>query len=130
MKKSIRLFLVLMLSVNLLFCLNDVSQARSRGGSSHKSSGYSGYSIGAYNPKHSYSYHISGYVYGVKRDNNGHVERSSSARKEFMKQTGYPKGHPGYVIDHIIPLKRGGADTPGNMQWQTKEEAKAKDKLE
>lgn len=37
---------------------------------------------------------------------------------------------PGYVIDHMIPLKRGGQDTPENMQWQTKEEAKAKDKWE
>jgi hypothetical protein len=23
------------------------------------------------------------------------------------------------VIDHITPLKRDGADAPGNMQWQT-----------
>jgi len=28
------------------------------------------------------------------------------------------------------PLKRGGADKPSNMQWQTKEAAKAKDKWE
>jgi 5-methylcytosine-specific restriction endonuclease McrA len=35
---------------------------------------------------------------------------------------------PGYVIDHVVPLKRGGADTPANMQWQSKAAAKAKDK--
>jgi hypothetical protein len=29
---------------------------------------------------------------------------------------------PGYVIDHIIPLKRGGADELANMQWQTLQE--------
>ena len=29
-----------------------------------------------------------------------------------------------------FPLKRGGADSPSNMQWQTIEEAKAKDKWE
>jgi hypothetical protein len=34
------------------------------------------------------------------------------------------------VVDHVAPLKRGGADAPSNMQWQTKEEAKAKDKWE
>jgi hypothetical protein len=34
------------------------------------------------------------------------------------------------VIDHVTPLKRGGADDPSNMQWQTKEGAKAKDKDE
>jgi len=37
---------------------------------------------------------------------------------------------PGYVIDHVAPLKRGGADDPSNMQWQTTSEAKAKDKTE
>jgi hypothetical protein len=36
-----------------------------------------------------------------------------------MTQTGYPHGRPGYVVDHVIPLKRGGADAPWNMQWQT-----------
>jgi hypothetical protein len=30
------------------------------------------------------------------------------------------------VIDHVVPLKRGGADAPTNMQWQTKADAKAK----
>jgi hypothetical protein len=34
------------------------------------------------------------------------------------------------VIDHIVPLKRGGADNPENMQWQTKAEASAKDRWE
>jgi hypothetical protein len=47
-----------------------------------------------------------------------------------MKETGYPHGRPGYVIDHIQALKHGGADKPSNMQWQTKEEAKAKDRWE
>ena len=36
----------------------------------------------------------------------------------------------GYIIDHIKPLACGGADSSENMQWQTKAEAKAKDKLE
>ena len=31
---------------------------------------------------------------------------------------------PGWVIDHILALKLGGADLPANMQWQTVEEAK------
>jgi hypothetical protein len=33
-------------------------------------------------------------------------------------------------VDHVVPLKRGGADRPFNMQWQTIEAAKAKDKVE
>jgi hypothetical protein len=33
-------------------------------------------------------------------------------------------------VDHIKPLKRGGADAPGNMQWQATAASKAKDKIE
>ena len=36
----------------------------------------------------------------------------------------------GHVVDHIQPLACGGADAPGNMQWQTKAEGKSKDKWE
>jgi hypothetical protein len=34
------------------------------------------------------------------------------------------------LIDHVMPLKHGGADEPGNMQWQTVAAAKAKGKVE
>jgi hypothetical protein len=47
-----------------------------------------------------------------------------------MKQTGYSKGRKGYVVDHIVPLECGGADAPSNMQWQTVQEAKIKDRTE
>lgn len=66
----------------------------------------------------------------IKRDKNGRIERSSTAKYEYKKATGYPNGRPGYVVDHITPLACGGADSPENMQWQTIEEAKAKDKWE
>jgi hypothetical protein len=37
---------------------------------------------------------------------------------------------PGYVVDHVIPLACGGADSVLNLQWQTVKAAKLKDKWE
>lgn len=73
---------------------------------------------------------------GVQRDSHGRIKRSAEAKDHFKKShrchsTAISSGAcPGYVIDHIVPLKRGVADIPTNMQWQTKEEAKAKDRIE
>ena len=64
------------------------------------------------------------------RDVHGKILRSEIAKRDFMKQSGYPHGRPGYVVDHIVPLAKGGKDTPSNMQWQTSAEARAKDKVE
>jgi hypothetical protein len=64
------------------------------------------------------------------RGSNGKIKRSPAAREEFMKQSGFPKGRKGYVVDHIVPLECGGADTPANMQWQTGAQAKLKDRSE
>jgi hypothetical protein len=64
------------------------------------------------------------------RNSNGKINRSAAARYEFMKQSGYAKGRKGYVVDHIVPLEYGGADIPANMQWQTVQDAKIKDRTE
>src|SRR5215813_2196157 len=37
----------------------------------------------------------------AKRNRNGKIKRSASARADFMRRTGYPKGRKGYVVDHI-----------------------------
>ena len=61
---------------------------------------------------------------------------SQSAIYQFRKHhdcpsTGNQQGAcPGYVIDHIYALACGGPDLPDNMQWQTKADAKLKDKWE
>jgi hypothetical protein len=70
------------------------------------------------------------------RDSYGHIKRSRAAIKEFKRThpcpaTGDSTGPcPGYVIDHIKPLYKGGCDCPENMQWQTDSAAKEKDKWE
>lgn len=62
--------------------------------------------------------------------------RSQKAKNIFKTEhpcpaTGRSKGScPDYIIDHIRPLACGGADDASNMQWQTKADAKAKDKWE
>jgi len=67
---------------------------------------------------------------GVQRDDRDRIKRSEAAKKSFMKMTGHLNGWSGHVIDHVVPLACGGADDPINMQWQTVEEGKAKDKVE
>lgn len=63
-------------------------------------------------------------------------KRSTKAKNQFKQSqpcpvTGRSKGScPGYIIDHVQALACGGADHPSNMQWQTKADAKAKDKWE
>jgi hypothetical protein len=79
----------------------------------------------------SYStHHRSTYATGAPRDSHGKIARSAHAKHDFMKSTGYPHGRKGYIVDRIVPLKKGGCDCPSNMQWQTKADAKAKDKWE
>ncbi len=70
------------------------------------------------------------------RDTRGRIKRNPQAKNQFRRghpcpATGRTSGHcPGYVIDHVRALKHGGADDPSNMQWQTIEAAKAKDRVE
>ena len=64
------------------------------------------------------------YCSSCKRTKSGKIYRSSSAKNEFKKKSGYAKGRNGYVIHHKTPLSKGGSDTPGNMQWVSKEEHK------
>jgi hypothetical protein len=72
----------------------------------------------------------------IERDAQGHIKRSESAKNDFKALYPCPvNGHrsgpcPGYVIDHIKPLACRGADDPSNMQWQSVEDGKAKDKWE
>ena len=120
-----------MAGVLLLSALLAPSIADARGSGGHS---------GGHSSSHSYS-HSSGRlsshaVPSVPRDSHGRIARSPAARSDFQRSnpcpsTGKTSGAcRGYVVDHVTPLKRGGADSPSNMQWQTKEAAKIKDKTE
>ena len=118
----------LCLALNLLWAPYDAF-ARGSGGSHSSGSHSSG--------QHSSQSHAhSNAAADVQRDNHKRIKRSAAAKDQFKRQhpcpsTGKSTGAcSGYVIDHIVPLKRGGKDAPGNMQWQTKEEAKLKDRME
>ena len=92
---------------------------------------FSSHAIASKHGGTSSSGHNRNYAEGVQRDANGKIARSTQAKDEFKKKNPCPsKPCTGYVIDHIDPLKSGGADAPSNMQWQTSSDAKAKDKVE
>lgn len=136
----------------LCFALLIPSLSEARGGGGGRSGSHSGVSVkgyvtkdGKYVAPHERSLpghgspHASGSGSAVHqylmtapgaRDSHGRLVRSEAAKREFMQETGYRHGRPGYVVDHVVPLKRGGCDCPSNMQWQTSAEAKTKDKWE
>ena len=109
-----------------------ICPARGAGGhSAHTSSSYSAPSSSSTSGHHRKTYSSL-----AERDERGRIARSAKAKDEFKHSHPCPAtgksygGCPGYVIDHVTPLKRGGADAPSNMQWQTKAEATAKDHWE
>jgi len=64
------------------------------------------------------------------------IARSEAARLAFVQLQACPGTGlhqlpcPGYQIDHKIPLKCHGPDTPANLQWLTTEAHKGKTRRE
>ena len=54
----------------------------------------------------------------------------AAAKAQFMRESGYRNGRPGYVVAYRKPLACGGAEDTSNMEWLTVAEAKAKDKAQ
>ena len=65
-----------------------------------------------------------------------HIKRDPKAVRIFRATVPCPAtGKPekrcvGYVVDHVKPLCAGGPDEVTNLQWQTVEDAKKKDRWE
>jgi hypothetical protein len=59
------------------------------------------------------------------RDLSGRISRNPAPVRAFRANKPCPATKsvtgpcPGYVVDFVKPLSRGGADTPQNMQWRT-----------
>lgn len=108
----------------------------SHSGRSHVSRSHSRHASHRHRASSHTRHHNRNYSYGLRRDSHGRIIRSQQAKNDFKRQhpcpsTGKSRGAcPGYVIDHVQALKHGGADAASNMQWQTKEAAKQKDKWE
>jgi len=105
--------------------------------SHHSSHSRHHYTHRSHSTHHYRSHHRSSHrASGVARDSHGRIKRSGKAKDSFRRShpcpsTGKTRGAcPGYVIDHVQALKHGGADAASNMQWQTVDAAKAKDKVE
>ena len=70
------------------------------------------------------------------RKARGESSGAPAAKHEFQHQLPCPSTDrvtgacPGYVIDHVIALACGGVDGPANVQWQTRAESRAKDRIE
>lgn len=64
------------------------------------------------------------------------TKRSSSTPVKFIRANACPSTGkhvfpcPGWVVDHIVPLCANGGDTIDNMQWQTRTDSLAKDRVE
>jgi hypothetical protein len=128
MRWALLLLVPLCFSINLVWAPSDTFARGSSG--SHSSGSHSSGHHSSQSHAHSKA------ATGVQRDNHGRIKRSAEAKGHFKNShpcpsTGKSSGAcPGYVIDHVVPLKRGGRDAPDNMQWQTKEAAKLKDRTE
>ena len=62
---------------------------------------------------------------------NAESYSTTAAKAQFMRESGYRNGRPGYVVAYRKALACGGAsDDIANMEWLTVAEAKAKDKAD
>ena len=65
------------------------------------------------------------------KQNSEAYSTTTAAKAQFMRESGYRNGRPGYVVAYRKALTCGGAsDDISNMEWLTVAESKAKDKAD
>src|SRR5260370_5639147 len=55
---------------------------------------------------------------------------SAAAKTQFMRETGYRNGRPGFVVAYRKPLACGGDDDTRTLPWPSRRETQAKKKAE
>lgn len=64
---------------------------------------------------------------GVKRvQKTGKIYRDYRAVNDFKRKNPKPNDGHAYDVDHKVPLSKGGADKPSNMQWIRTEDHRKK----
>jgi hypothetical protein len=63
-------------------------------------------------------------------DANASICRNSAVKRQFDREQGYPHGRKGYIVDHVCAIGCTGKDITANMQYQTIEASKKKDRWE
>ncbi len=114
----------------LLFSVESEAIAQRRSSSTRSTTSISTPKPRSYGAPKKQTYDLGGtkYITGETYKSTGapKVDRSSSAKKDFLNSRGYQKAPAGYDVDHIIPLSKEGADKPYNMQLLPRETHKQK----
>ena len=125
MKRFVLLLAVFILAVSISSPSLAQRQASPAPRSTYKASKSSSYSVPQ---KQTYELGGTKYITGQSYKSTGlpKVERSESAKKDFLKSQGFKTLPRGSEVDHVVPLSKGGADKPYNMQLLPKEVHKQK----
>ena len=74
--------------------------------------------------------HRASYCKSCARDHRGHIQRSSSVRRRFLRSKGLTHTPADCQVDHTVALARGGKDSIANLQLLCGDALKRKEESE